>query len=291
MIGQIAGSIIGGLFQKKAAKKARQNALFDEAMKFIRLRDAAERGGFNPLTALENGGVGGFSNLPSGVAPLASTAIITGALQGVGEMLSSKRETKMTEQDVRDDLLKVENERKGAGGYEPVIRRSKPGAGNIGVTPVSLPPVTVRDAPPRTGKDPFRSNAVEPGTIAPFPDLLEQIRGPQPAPKVENVSEDVPADVTRQHIGPMRQSVTMKDGSIYTFPVLQEPEEILAGYASEWLHDRPWLRKALNYPAIDRQAMDKFNQARDWYTSPAQKSRRDKTKKTYNSGIPAYMKD
>lgn len=51
-----AGSLIGGAMQNKAAKNAanqeRSWAVEDQAEQFVRLRAAAEKAGFNPLTAL-----------------------------------------------------------------------------------------------------------------------------------------------------------------------------------------------------------------------------------------------
>jgi hypothetical protein len=51
-----AGSLIGGAMQNKAAKSAanqeRTWAVEDQAEQFVRLRAAAEKAGFNPLTAL-----------------------------------------------------------------------------------------------------------------------------------------------------------------------------------------------------------------------------------------------
>lgn len=48
----VAGSLIGGIMKNKAAKRERQWALEDQAQQFVRLRAAAEKAGFNPLTAL-----------------------------------------------------------------------------------------------------------------------------------------------------------------------------------------------------------------------------------------------
>lgn len=54
------------------AKASRATALKDEEQRFVRLREAAERGGFNPLTVLESGFAG--SALPSGYLSGGETA-------------------------------------------------------------------------------------------------------------------------------------------------------------------------------------------------------------------------
>jgi hypothetical protein len=57
----IAGAVVGGLFQAKAAKEQRKQAIADQDQQFVRMRDAAEKAGFNPLTALRFTGLPTFS--------------------------------------------------------------------------------------------------------------------------------------------------------------------------------------------------------------------------------------
>jgi hypothetical protein len=63
--GSIASAVIGGLFKSKAAKEERKQAIADQDQQFVRMRDAAEKAGFNPLTALRLTGGQGFSGLPT----------------------------------------------------------------------------------------------------------------------------------------------------------------------------------------------------------------------------------
>jgi hypothetical protein len=63
--GSIAGAVIGGLFQAKAAKEERKQAIADQDQQFVRMRDAAQKAGFNPLTALRLTGGQGFTGLPT----------------------------------------------------------------------------------------------------------------------------------------------------------------------------------------------------------------------------------
>lgn len=76
IVAGIAGGLLSGLSGRrdarraerkaeKAAKAERKMALADEEQRFVRLRAAAELGGFNPLTVLESGFMGPGA-LPSG---------------------------------------------------------------------------------------------------------------------------------------------------------------------------------------------------------------------------------
>lgn len=141
ILGAVAKPLVGGLvsnfFGKKAAKKQRAIAMHDEFTKFARLRDSAEEGGFNPLTALQSTGGAGFGALPSGqAAPLASQAMLTGMIKGVDDVLNREKETRMTEQQVANDLTKISNEQKRAGGAGKVAAASAPGTIKPRKTPV-----------------------------------------------------------------------------------------------------------------------------------------------------------
>lgn len=74
-------SVVQGLFGMGAERRARRDAararkvaLADEKVRFVRLRESAELGGFNPLTVLESG-FSGPSALPSGVLSASDTAM------------------------------------------------------------------------------------------------------------------------------------------------------------------------------------------------------------------------
>jgi hypothetical protein len=60
----IAGSVIGGVSSYAAAKKQRKQAIADQDLQFVRMRNAAQRAGFNPLTVLRATGGQGFTGLP-----------------------------------------------------------------------------------------------------------------------------------------------------------------------------------------------------------------------------------
>lgn len=95
LLSSIAGPLLGGIFAKSAAKKERATALADAETQFVRLRQAAMDGGFNPLTALQATGTAGFNNLPSGsVSPLATTNLVMSAAQGITDWANTKADRK-----------------------------------------------------------------------------------------------------------------------------------------------------------------------------------------------------
>lgn len=79
-----AGSIIGGVMKSNSAKKAanqeRKWALGDQAEQFVRLRAAAEKGGFNPLTVLGASPTSGMVNPTNAAQSYMGDAIATSSL-------------------------------------------------------------------------------------------------------------------------------------------------------------------------------------------------------------------
>lgn len=61
----IASSVVGGLLSYKSAKQQRKQAIADQDNQFVRMRNAAQRAGFNPLTVLRATGGQGFTGLPT----------------------------------------------------------------------------------------------------------------------------------------------------------------------------------------------------------------------------------
>lgn len=64
MWGQIAAAVVGGLFSYKAAQEQRKQAIADQDNQYVRMRNAAQRAGFNPLTVMRATGGQGFTGLP-----------------------------------------------------------------------------------------------------------------------------------------------------------------------------------------------------------------------------------
>lgn len=91
--------LLGGIFGNRSAKKQRAQALEDQREQFVRLRDAAEAAGFNPLTALQAAPTGGLVN-PT--PALASGSFIADAL---GAGVDTYFNAKQRQRDVERDLL------------------------------------------------------------------------------------------------------------------------------------------------------------------------------------------
>lgn len=102
-----APEIIGGALSMRSASMARDQAVRDDALKFVRLRQAALAGGFNPLTALQHNFSAG---LPSGAPPLASIELATGALSKMRDSLTGKEAASAQRAQLENDLLKAQIE-------------------------------------------------------------------------------------------------------------------------------------------------------------------------------------
>lgn len=86
MIGEIlgaAGSLLGGLFGKK--KKAPEKTVTETVVDYSKMSANAQAAGFNPLTALRNGGAAGFSTSTTIGPPTVSSD--GGALASIGGAL------------------------------------------------------------------------------------------------------------------------------------------------------------------------------------------------------------
>lgn len=61
----IAGSVVSGLLSYKSAQQQRKQAIADQNNQYVRMRNAAQRAGFNPLTVMRYTGGQGFTGLPT----------------------------------------------------------------------------------------------------------------------------------------------------------------------------------------------------------------------------------
>lgn len=195
-------SLLSGLFGSSSAKKARARALEDEKQKFVRLREAAELGGFNPLTALENSGQTFGSNLPSGAPPLASIDMITNGIKELGNEFTGVNAQQRAREQLEYDLakLKLDQARHSAAravapGLPQMGRQTHPGAS-------SNAPLTVK---PGGGSliDPTRKLQTEP--VKSFAGWYEEKNagsgGTIYLPGNDGETEDILQLVTRVAIG------------------------------------------------------------------------------------------
>jgi hypothetical protein len=61
----IAGSVVSGMLSYKSAQQQRKQVIKDQNNQFVRMRNAAQRAGFNPLTVMRATGGQGFTGLPT----------------------------------------------------------------------------------------------------------------------------------------------------------------------------------------------------------------------------------
>jgi type II secretory pathway pseudopilin PulG len=101
MWGQIASAVVGSLFSYKAAQEQRRQAINDQDNQFVRMRNAAQRAGFNPLTVLRNTGGQGFTGLPT----ISKAAAFGNAAAGIFDAFRQAPIDKYNKQ-VRDLTLK-----------------------------------------------------------------------------------------------------------------------------------------------------------------------------------------
>lgn len=153
-----APSLVSGVLGIFGAKKKREQARSDQKKQFERLREAAERGGFNPLTALQATGGAGFGagSLPSSAPPLASLEFIRDGLQGVSDELTGvaaeKRATDRFNRELAE--LQLERAKKGTESLDP-RGPFAPRARSAGYSPATarVPPLA------STGTAPTGSNS------------------------------------------------------------------------------------------------------------------------------------
>lgn len=132
-----ATSLLSGIFGRKSAKKAaareRNQALEDDALRFVRTREAAEEAGFNPLTALQLGGTGLGGNMPSGgLAPLTAATFTQNTIEGVMSEISGEASLQRERDRLAVDLARVQLDNARA---ESAALASMSGGGGIGSLP------------------------------------------------------------------------------------------------------------------------------------------------------------
>lgn len=157
----LLSSLVGGILSRNSASRARKNSIEDMQESLPRLRESAERAGFNPLTALLANGGSGFTQAASGAAPLASIEMLTSGLSSVGDILSGQKAKDDARQKTIDDLdrLRLEQAKAGKAGFSktrtviqstprPSAASSIPavsGVSNIGNNSRSASPVSVSE--------------------------------------------------------------------------------------------------------------------------------------------------
>lgn len=140
----IFGDILGGILGADKAAKDRFQAKTDARNKFEDLRNAAIRGGFNPLTALEaTGGAGyGAGSLPSSAPPLASIELLTSAFGGIEAEFNGEAGRARAANKLNMDLtqLKLDQARSGVASYAAPSAAALGNRSPLGKTAVPVNP-------------------------------------------------------------------------------------------------------------------------------------------------------
>jgi len=147
-------NLLTGLFGGSQQKKQNAFMLKMENEKFIRLRDAAEAGGFNPLTALQSGYQSPLAG--GGVPPLASTALVQDSLKGFADVVTGKAAQDMARDKLDLELGKLALET-GRANLATVTRPSAVramGGTALGRNTVKAPPGVSTPAPARVTTSP-----------------------------------------------------------------------------------------------------------------------------------------
>lgn len=291
MLGAIIGagaSLVGGFLNRKAQKdqykRERSDAISDQINKLPRLRESAEKAGFNPLTALMSTGGGGFgqTGVSMGAAPLSSAAILTDAVSGIADAWTDKRAADANRAKVEGEIWRRQIEKERAGGAGETIRRTvqRAGVADLGNRAIEASPSSVKT-----------------GLSGPFDlwNVLPSVGGP------DEVELTMPENVTREHIGPLYQSVTRKDGTRVEVPVGPDLEEIAAGVMIDkgpdvWDYAKDFAKGAftLTMPTLTPNAVqagrDQTKAIKQWFdgkVSPAKQKAMD----DYRQGIPSWMRN
>lgn len=125
VVAAIGGAVLGGIARNKAIKK--QNALNAAAYdaernvfrgRFEEIRDDAERGGFNPLTALRSGALSAYGN-PSRIPETAQSSVALQAAQAglqawaqAPALAREKERFELENQLIRENILSSQAQRK-----------------------------------------------------------------------------------------------------------------------------------------------------------------------------------
>jgi hypothetical protein len=104
----IASSVIGGAASYAAAKKQRKQAISDQDLQYVRMRNAAQLAGFNPLTVLRATGGQGFTGLPVISKAAAFGNMATGIFDAVRQSPIDKYNKEVRELDKQERKADLE---------------------------------------------------------------------------------------------------------------------------------------------------------------------------------------
>jgi hypothetical protein len=121
----IAGNVIGGIASYAAAKEQRKQAIKDQDNQFVRMRNAAQRAGFNPLTVMRATGGQGFTGLPTISKAAAFGNIATGIFDAVRQSPIDKYNKQVRELELEQRRAEVKLAKQTFGSISKAINATK----------------------------------------------------------------------------------------------------------------------------------------------------------------------
>jgi hypothetical protein len=149
----IASNVVGGVASYASAKQQRKQAIADQDNQYVRMRNAAQRAGFNPLTVLRATGGQGFTGLPviskaaafgnvaAGIFDAVRQAPIDKYNEEVRELEKKQRQADLELMPMRGKLMKAQINNL----YQEQVKTAMPAVGmptNSAITTKELPMTT-----------------------------------------------------------------------------------------------------------------------------------------------------
>ena len=105
----IAAEVVKGLLSYKAAQQQRKQAIADQDSQYVRMRNAAQRAGFNPLTVMRATGGQGFTGLPTISKAAAFGNAASGIFDAVRQSPIDKYNEEVRKLDKRQTQASIDN--------------------------------------------------------------------------------------------------------------------------------------------------------------------------------------
>ena len=105
---QLAATAIDGVSRYAAAKQQRKQAIADQNSQFVRMRNAAQRAGFNPLTVLRATGGQGFTGLPTISKAAAFGNVAAGIIDAVRQSPIDKYNKQVRDLEIKQRKAELE---------------------------------------------------------------------------------------------------------------------------------------------------------------------------------------
>jgi hypothetical protein len=126
----IAGNVIGGIASYAAAKEQRKQALADQDSQYVRMRNAAQRAGFNPLTVMRATGGAGFTGLPTISKAAAFGNMATGIFDAVRQSPIDKYNKQVRDLELEQRRAELAIAKKTMGAMSKATAMGMTGKGN-----------------------------------------------------------------------------------------------------------------------------------------------------------------